>query len=42
MTIEDQKKLRKNPKEAAPLKQFQKRIKPKLKDLMREQKKSIH
>ncbi len=42
LTIEDQKKLRKNPKKAAPLKQFQKRIKPKLKDLILEQKKSIY
>jgi len=41
MSIEDQKKLRKNPEKAAPLKQFQKGIKPKLKDLLDEQKKSI-
>ena len=41
MSIEDQKKIRKNPKKAAPLKQFQKGIKPKLKDLLDEQKKNL-
>jgi hypothetical protein len=41
MTIEEQKRLRKLPEKAAPLKQFQKGIKPKLKDLITEHKKSI-
>tara|TARA_B100001029_G_C15053445_1_gene452542 strand:+ start:143 stop:1303 length:1161 start_codon:yes stop_codon:yes gene_type:complete len=39
LSIEDQKKLRKNPLKAAPLKQFQKSVKPKLKDLLEEKNK---
>ena len=36
LPIEEQHKLRKNPIDAAPLKQYQKSIKPKLKDLIQE------
>ena len=36
LPIDEQRKLRKTPTLAAPLKQFQKNIKPKLKDLIKE------
>jgi UPF0176 protein len=40
LTIEDQRKLRKDPSKAAPLKQYQKGIKPRLKELIREREKT--
>ena len=40
LPIEDQRKLRKTPSKAAPLKQFQTRIKPKLKELIQNKEKS--
>ena len=41
LTIEEQRIMRKTPQKAAPLKQFQKRVKPKLKDLIIERQKTI-
>ena len=40
LPIEDQRKLRKDPAKAAPLKQYQKGIKPRLKELIREREKT--
>ena len=40
LPIEDQRKLRKDPSKAAPLKQYQKGIKPRLKELIREREKT--
>ena len=40
MPIEEQRKLRKKPSNAAPLKQYQKGVKPKLKELIREREKA--
>ena len=42
LPIEKQKKLRKDPSKAAPLKQFQKGVKPKLKELIRARKNIKH
>ena len=41
LPIENQRELRKTPSKAAPLKQFQKGVKPKLKELIREREKTI-
>jgi len=40
LPIEDQRKLRKDPSKAAPLKQYQKGVKPRLKELIREREKT--
>ena len=40
LPIENQRKLRKTPSKAAPLKQFQNSIKPKLKELIQNRKKA--
>ena len=40
LPIEDQRKLRKDPSKSAPLKQYQKGIKPRLKELIREREKT--
>ena len=42
LPIEDQRKLRKDPSKAAPLKKYQKGIKPRLKELIMEREKSNH
>tara|TARA_Y100000310_G_C20272477_1_gene618671 strand:+ start:124 stop:297 length:174 start_codon:yes stop_codon:yes gene_type:complete len=41
LDIEKQKILRKDPVKAAPLKQYQKGVKPRLKDLIREREKAL-
>ena len=40
-SIEEQKEIRKNPLQAAPLRQYQKGTKPRLKDLIKQQSKSV-
>ena len=40
LPIDEQRKLRKDPSKAAPLKQYQKSIKPRLKELIREREKT--
>ena len=40
LPIKEQRKLRKKPSKAAPLKQYQKGVKPKLKELIREREKA--
>ena len=40
LPIDEQRKLTKDPSQAAPLKQYQKGVKPRLKDLIREREKA--